>query len=346
MTVLIIASLAGEGSGAGPLQYVVAVLTVAPLALHERTPVLAASIMVLAVAVYAVLGYPSIGLGANGMVIGLFAVAAMSSTRTHRLMFSVAAMAVLLVFTTSRGELTWPLAAQSFVLLAVVWRWGLGVRQWATRARDRAVEASQAAANERLRIAREVHDTVSHHLSVITLHAGLADYVLDQDPVAARKSMKTVTEAGREALDAMRQMLGTLRVDDDPGLADLPELVNRARDAGSRVDLRVEGQRRPLAAGPDLCAYRVVQESLTNVLKHADGSAVSVRVSYATDTVAIRITDDGRGAKPIPYPSKGGSYGIRGMRERAEQHGGTLTAGPMAAGGFEVHLVLPVEPID
>jgi signal transduction histidine kinase len=200
-----------------------------------------------------------------------------------------------------------------------------------------------------VRIARELHDIVAHHMSVISLQAGLAQYVLDTDLPTARKAITTVGDTSREALTEMRRLLDVLRVDQDddyrpqPGLAALDDLVERARSAGLPVDVVVTGDVRDLQPGPDLCAYRVAQESLTNVLKHAGPAKARIDVDYGEQTLVLKVTDDGvvdnRAAATHP------SHGIRGMRERAELYGGVLTAGLLPEGGFGVVLRLPMAEV-
>jgi signal transduction histidine kinase len=182
------------------------------------------------------------------------------------------------------------------------------------------------------------------------LQAGVAQYVLDTDLATARKAITTVGDTSREALTEMRRLLDVLRLDHDddyrpqPGLAALDELVERARGAGLPVDVTVTGAVRELQPGPDLCAYRVVQESLTNVLKHAGPAEARIDVDYGEQTLVLKVADNGRAAR-----SAAGSdhepHGIRGMRERAELYGGVLTAGPTAGGGFGVVLRLPMEEV-
>jgi signal transduction histidine kinase len=213
-----------------------------------------------------------------------------------------------------------------------------------------AARAAEAVADERVRIARELHDIVAHHMSVVALQAGLARYVLDSDPATAKGAIGTAADAGRQALAEMRRLLAVLRVDQgaeaasdyrpQPGLAELQELVDRTRKAGLRVDVVVTGRARPLPPGPDLCAYRVAQESLTNILKHAGPARARIEIDYGEDTFTLSVSDDGFSSAPRPPSPQ--SHGIRGMRERAELYGGVLTAGPREGRGFAVVLRLPI----
>ncbi|WP_043626361.1 sensor histidine kinase [Nonomuraea candida] len=211
--------------------------------------------------------------------------------------------------------------------------------------REQADRERQAVAEERLRIAWEVHDLVAHHMSAIALQAGLAEVVFDSDPAQARGALSAVAGTSREALGEMRRVLTLLRQDapgppgqDSPGLAGLAALADRVRAAGVPVRVVRNGSPRPLPPGLDLCAYRIVQEALTNVLKHARPATATVALTYEPRALLVRVTDDGAPAK-----TRGGSgHGLIGMRERAKLYGGTLTAGPRPGGGFAVTLTLPL----
>ncbi|KUJ69014.1 histidine kinase [Streptomyces albus subsp. albus] len=228
--------------------------------------------------------------------------------------------------------------------------------------REQDDKARRAVAAERVRIARELHDVVAHHMAVISVQANLAGYVFTSDPATARTALSTIAGTSSDALEEMRRLLMLLRVDpadeDDtrrhrpedryaptPGLDRLPELLDRVRGAGVPVELTVTGRRRPLASGVELCAHRVVQESLTNVVKHAPpGATAAVELGYGAEVLTVRVRNDGgqtgRGRKPaIPLPSTG--HGLMSMRERARIYGGGLTVGPLPGGGFEVTLTLP-----
>jgi signal transduction histidine kinase len=247
-------------------------------------------------------------------------------------------------------------AAQSIAWPAVLCYVGNGTRrvveqgrQLAVQAeelrRDREERARQAVTEERIRIARELHDVVAHHMSVISVQAGLARYVLASDAGTAAGALDTVLGTSAEALDELRRLLAVLRMepedsepyDPTPGLDRLGDLAERVRVAGVPVDVVVTGDRRPLAPGVDLCAYRVVQESLTNVLKHAAPARATVTLRYEPDRFIARVTDDGRN----PANGRPGGHGLIGMTERAKLYGGTLTAGRRAEGGFEVILTVP-----
>ncbi|MGK5683194.1 sensor histidine kinase [Actinoplanes sp. URMC 104] len=237
---------------------------------------------------------------------------------------------------------------------AVVGMVGDGAKQLALAnarlARDREERARRAVTAERLRIARELHDVVAHHMSVVSVQAGLARYVLRADPATAETALSTVLTTSAEALDEMRRVLALLRAgegddpaadDPAPGLPGILALAQRVRAAGVPVEVEVAGEPRPLPSGMDLCVHRIVQESLTNVLKHAAPATASITLRYGDAELTATVRDDGARA---PAAAAGGrtGQGLIGMRERALLYGGTLAAAPRPGGGFEVRLVLPL----
>lgn len=266
----------------------------------------------------------------------------------------------------------------------IAWMTGYSVRQrrlYAVRLQQQA--ASSAVAEERLRIARELHDVVAHSMSVIAVQAGYGQYVIDASPGGAKDALGAIQATSRDALEEMRRMLGVLRQQDvtpgrpagispalgqaqaggspsaaggaqprqaplapAPGLAGLDKLIDRTRGAGVRVTLEVCGHARPAPAGVDLSAYRIVQEALTNVVRHAGtGASCVVSVCYTDADLVVRVTDDG--GLPVTLPSvsvatAGSGHGIIGMRERVHLCGGSLRAGPLPDGGFQVMAALPL----
>jgi signal transduction histidine kinase len=198
--------------------------------------------------------------------------------------------------------------------------------------------------DERARIARELHDVIAHHVSVMVLQAGGERRALDGTNAQTRDVLETIEQTGRGALVEMRRLLGMLRDDShgplapQPGLSDVPMLVGQLQDAGLPVDFEVEGELRELPVGIELSAYRIVQEALTNALKHGGGAPATVRVTYGADALELDITDDGT----LASSDVGGSgHGLVGMRERVALCGGRMSAGPNAGGGFTVHALLP-----
>jgi len=229
-------------------------------------------------------------------------------------------------------------------LLAGVWTVGRAVRE---RREYAAHAAERAVVEERLRIARELHDVVAHGMSLIAVKAGVANHVLRERPEEAHDALRLIETTSRGALTELRHMLGVLRSDGTPpadlvptpGLARLPELVDRAALAGVRVDTDVRGAD-GLPEGLGLAVFRIVQEALTNVVKHAAPAHCRVAVTVADGVVEIEVTDDGPGVRVLPDAPTG--HGLIGMRERTAVYGGTFAAGPRAHGGFRVHATLPV----
>ncbi len=241
LVALAVDSVFRSGTGAvGWLAYVLAALTAAPIAVRQRAPLLVTGVIVGAVAAYGLLGYGSSELPASGigMTIGVFTTATLRPRRVAALAFllGVVAMAIYIV---AIALPLWPHLMQSGLVLLGAWMLGDGTRRWAQRAERLAARAAEAVADERVRIARELHDIVAHHMSVVALQAGLARYVVDDDPATAKVAIGAAADAGRQALAEMRRLLAVLRVDQDaeaasdyrpqPGLAELQELVDRTR---------------------------------------------------------------------------------------------------------------------
>ncbi len=211
---------------------------------------------------------------------------------------------------------------------------------------ERDAQAKVAAAAERARIARELHDVIAHNVSVMVVQADGARYVLRADPDRAEAAVAAVSQTGRQALAEMRRLLGVLRSGDQgadlapvPGLDQLRELLDQARSAGLSVGFTLEGVPRPLPTGAELAAYRVVQESLTNTRKHGGlAAAAQVTLRYQAEALTVQVADDGLGAAAV---SDGAGHGLTGMRERIAMYGGTVEAGPLPGGGYRVTARLP-----
>jgi signal transduction histidine kinase len=250
----------------------------------------------------------------------------------------------------------------STLLITVAWTIGYAVRQQRMytaglreqaeqKAHEQLAEARRAMSEERLRIARELHDVVAHTMSVIAVQAAVANHVAAERPGEAHRALSSIEETSRGALREMRALLGVLRDEGNPaeqglqgarpapapGLEDLATLVERTAEAGVQVDLDVSGQRPELSAGLELAAYRVVQEAITNVVKHAATDRCRVTITYRPDAFTVEVADDGRGA--------GGSssgHGIAGMRERVGMYGGEFQASPLPGRGFQVTARFPL----
>jgi signal transduction histidine kinase len=218
---------------------------------------------------------------------------------------------------------------------------------YAERSRDE--EARLRVAEERMRIARELHDVVAHHMALANAQAGTAKHLARSHPEQAEKMLATLADTTSSALRELKATVGLLRQTDDtdtplepaPGLARLPELTAACRTAGVKVTVTTEGTVRPLSPGVDLTAFRIVQEALTNVTKHAAAAAVQVGLAYADNRLTITVTDDGATTAPTG-PAPGHGFGLIGMRERAQSVGGDLRAGHRPGGGFEVMTALPL----
>jgi signal transduction histidine kinase len=216
--------------------------------------------------------------------------------------------------------------------------------------RERDAQAQVAAAAERARIARELHDVVAHNVSVMVVQADGAGYALDSSPELARQALEAISSTGRQALAEMRSLLGVLRSADDdpaeltpqPGVEQLAGLLEQARAAGLPVSFAVEGVPRPLLPGAALTAYRIVQESLTNARKHGGPTVTAtVTLRFCEDRLVIKVTDDGRKPSAAVQADRQG-HGLIGMHERVEAYGGTVSAGPRPGGGWRVTAMLPL----
>jgi len=267
------------------------------------------------------------------------------------------------------------------LLIIVAWMIGYSVRQQRAyladrqeqaerRAREQVAEARRVSTEERLQIARELHDVVAHTMSLIAVQAGVANYVVAAQPEEAARALSSIEQISRGALREMRALLGVLRAEGSasgpgpasdgngggprpaqqgaglvpaPGLADLEGLVARTAEAGVRVDLDVRGERPPLPAGLDLAAYRVIQEAITNVIKHAATDSCRVAVAYQEDALTLEITDSGHGVG-ASNGSPAVGHGLAGMRERVGMYGGEFRAAPRPGRGFRVTAWFPLDP--
>jgi signal transduction histidine kinase len=242
-------------------------------------------------------------------------------------------------------------------LMAIAWLAGLTVRDRARQAdaaqeraaqaeREREEGARRAVFEERVRIARELHDVVAHHVSMMGVQAGAARMVVDRDPAKAKDALEAIEGSSRQAVDELHRLLGFLRqageADDlapTPGVSQLPSLAAGMSDSDLVVEVDIAGEERPLPPTVDVSAYRIAQEALTNTLKHAGASRADVRLRYRPGAIELEIVDDGSGDGPTN--ATGAGLGLIGMRERAALHGGQLEAGPLPGGGFAVRVTLP-----
>ncbi|MBS2547146.1 sensor histidine kinase [Catenulispora sp. NL8] len=289
--------------------------------------------------------------GGLPLAFAVFALAALRPTRTGGVGLGVA---VAVAVSTGLPRFEHAGAVAPFTLLfAAAWAVGFAIgqrrRYLYTLLRQERDRADGQAAAERLRIAREMHDVIAHSMSVIAVQAGFGQLVIDTRPDDARAALQVIETTGRETLEELRRMLGVLRDDTEqaglapaPSLADLPRLAEQTGRAGLRIELTVTGQARPLPAGLEAAAYRIVQEALTNVVKHAAAASARICVDYHPDELVLTITDDGS-ARPDPATEPQGR-GLPGMRERVALYGGSVQAGAHPAGGFRVRARMPVDP--
>jgi len=344
--------------------WVLGVLLTAPYAVHRRAPWVALAVTLSALVAFSLLHFPPYpGLSAFALLFGL----TLHGRRRDSLIALGATVLALCVAlgTQPAGVVALSDVISTMLATAVAWLAGDNLRQrrlrWAAmeeRARllerEREDRDRAAVAAERLRIARELHDVVAHSMSVIAVQAGVGRHVIETDAAAARDALGVIESTSRGALTEMRRMLGVLRQGDEaalhpmPGLADIPTLVAETRRAGLGVAVESTGAVADVPAGVDLAAYRVVQEALTNVLKHG-GPVAHVRVVCSEGRIELEVADDGRPDRERRDDGRGREVGIApgagqgliGMRERVELYGGSFEAGPRPGGGFRVHATLP-----
>jgi signal transduction histidine kinase len=341
-----------------------------PLAWRRRHPLVVGLVTGLATAGYGLAPYPDLAMPIPiGGVVGLYSVAAWGSRRAA--LASGAVAAVMVVVTLSLPRTDADVVDAAFVSLALAGAWLLGDRARVQRAlaaelqeraarleRERAEEAGRAVASERARIARELHDVVAHHVSMMVVQAEAGPVAVEHDPARAAGAFEAIGATGRQALVEMRRLLGMLRGDEEqapslapqPGLAEVPSLVEQVGRAGLRVELVLEGAQVALPAGVDLSAYRIVQEALTNAVRHSGAGRARVLVRYGEHELQLRIENglesaSGRQSRDSDRQtgrSGRSGRGLLGMKERVNLFGGELHAGPGPDGGFTVDARLPI----
>jgi signal transduction histidine kinase len=340
------------------LGYALALLHTLPLAARRRFPGTVLALCVASGLAVAALGVPEI-LGI-AILVAVYSVAAYGDRWVSLAGLAAAELGSAAVQLT-QGSFQWPTPITNALVIAAAWLLGhfVGVRraytarleQTAELERARAEQARQAVAEERLRLARELHDVVAHSISVIAVQSGVGAHVAKTQPEEAAKALAAIEVTSRAALTELRRLLGVLRQEDEPqgdlapvpGLADLDSLLAEVAKAGLAVRLQVEGRPAQLPAGVDLSAYRIVQEALTNVVKHAGPARAQVAIRYRDHEVMVEVTDDGRGAAaPTGDGRARVGHGLIGMRERVAVFGGDLEVGPRPGGGFRVAARLPL----
>jgi signal transduction histidine kinase len=317
-------------TGNTPVVVLCAIVASTTLLWRRAQPLRVLAIVTVAMAISLLAGSP----GSAPAVILAFYSAAHFLPRRVALPAAIAAALPTAVITAVEDS---PSLIPALIFLAGAWILGDSARVRRERQEE---DARQAVADERARIARELHDVVTHNVSVMVVQAAAGSDVFDERPDQARDALRAIEQTGREALGELRRLLDVVSGGNapQPRLDRVDALVEQVRRAGVRVDLTVEGTPRELPPALELSAYRIVQESLTNMLRHAHASHASVRVRYADDGLRLDVVDDGVGAA-----STDGGRGLVGMRERVALFGGELRAGSQPGGGFGVHATLPVE---
>jgi signal transduction histidine kinase len=348
--------------------FVVGVIAAVSIALRRRYPMFALALFTVATCV----ATAAVQVNYVEPLIAIPAYQVASTYDRRRSLLAIAGACVLVLVAVlvqinvhTRGSI----AATAIVALVAAWFVGDSVRvrrtyvaglaeQTAQRQREMLERSQRSVAEERLQIARELHDVVAHSLSVIAVQSGVGRHVIDEHPTQAKKALAAIESTSRDALGELRRMLGVLRHDDDrpaalipdPGVSQLPLLIEQVRTTGVEVNLDTHSvMAKGLSATADLAVYRIVQEALTNVVKHAGNAKVSVELRDEFDALVLEILDDGGGAV-VPYPQSTDvlqeHHGIIGMRERVALYGGVFEARPRPEGGFRVMARLPFVGIE
>ena len=346
-------SLTGDALGVALL-----LIATVPYFFRRKSPVAVFAISTAAVVVISALGYFE-GIIPMVILLGAYTVGARCPTRVVVIAYAFVVVALLGLFLGHAQGFDVSTLLANLALFAAAFLFGGNVAARSARlaaleeraqavSREHEEEARRAVADERLRIAQELHDVVAHSMGVIAVQAGAGMHVIDTDPAEAKRSLEAISSTSRSTLTEIRRLLGVLREDEGaatalapaPGLDDLPRLAADLTDAGVPTALRVDGPAADVPKGVELTTYRIVQEALTNVLKHGGpGATAEVVVAIAPGAVRIEVTDDGRGVDLSRDGAEG--HGLRGMQERVAVYGGDLHAGPRASGGFEVRAHLP-----
>jgi signal transduction histidine kinase len=362
-TAIFVSYLVARGQPRGTLAsgYALVLLHTLPLAARRRFPLAVLATSVASGLAFAALGLPPEILGL-AILVAVYSVAAYGDRWVALAGLAVAEVGLAAVQLTPGRTGADTLVINNMGVVAVAWLLGHfahNYRAYAARLEERTAElerarealARRAVTEERLRLARELHDVVAHAMSVIAVQSGVGAHVATTQPKEARKALAAIEATSRAALTELRRLLGVLRQEDEPqgdlapvpGLADLDGLLAEVAKAGLAVRLQVEGRPAPLPAGVDLSAYRIVQEALTNVVKHAGPARAQVAIRYRDHEVMVEVIDDGRGvAAPTGDGRARVGHGLIGMRERVAVFGGDLEAGPRSDGGFRVAARLPL----
>jgi signal transduction histidine kinase len=363
ITVMVIVDLSSpaDAPGVRPTDVwavLLSLLQTIPLAFRRRAPLPTFLLIVTGVCVYYAMGY-EVTDGTLATFVGVYTVAAHENQRRSLFALGVlaAAMTWYWVFRAEPYDPTTPI----WIGILAVLSWSLGEYVKARRAyttqvetlaqrldQARELEARQAVWQERARLARELHDLIGHTVNLMVIQAGAGRRTVSSDPAVAERAFKTIESTGREALDELDRLLGVLRTEEDgpdlpplPGLDQVQALADRFQDSGLAVEVSIEGQQVSLPRSLDQSAYRIIQEALTNALRHAGGAIAHVVVRYRDHQLELEVADDGR-QTPGPREQAGGGRGLIGIRERVAMFGGDLDAGPRPGGGFVVRCRFPL----
>jgi signal transduction histidine kinase len=367
LTVITVGSglFGGPGHTARLLDVVIGPFTSVPIAWRRYRPLAVLAVTVIAQTL--LLLFSTQVQVPLGMIVALYTVASRCERPVSIRAAEWVALPIAVGVIVNTGPLSVGRIIPKVALFAIAWVVGDNIRtrraylaELVARAerleREREEQAQRAVSEERARIARELHDVIAHNVSVMVVQASAGEEVFDKDPGKARESLSAVASTGRAALSELRRLLGVIRAEDDheaapsyapqPGIEHLDELVRQVRETGLKVELSVLGEPRELPEAVGLTAYRIVQEALTNTLKHAHASAAEVSVRYVADALELQVLDDGRsdpavnGNQVPPTPSPG--HGLIGMRERVALFGGQLTAQRRPEQGYEVRARIPL----
>jgi signal transduction histidine kinase len=342
--------------GTDALAVLLGLVTTLPVYWRRRYPLGSLLVSSVAITVLAVLEYRLNTLPIIVLFL-MYAAAAYEPLRRALVGLGAVNLALLVIWLSGAPEFDAAVLGSQMALFTGTWLGGVAMRSRGAAAVARLAEAEERAeahrqhaarsvAEERLRIAQELHDVVAHSMSVIAVQAGMGVHVIDQQPAEAKQALESISRTSRSTLQEMRRLLGVLRGEDGdrahvpaPGLGDLPTLVEQVRSTGLPVELTVDGRPTDVPLGVDLSAYRVVQEGLTNVIKHAGPASAVVHVRYEPGEIVVEVCDDGRGAAAAAREN--GGHGLVGMQERVAVWGGTLDTGPVPGGGYRVLAHLP-----
>ncbi|MFC1871475.1 histidine kinase [Chloroflexota bacterium] len=344
------------------LAIILTLAVILPLTLRRRFPLFVLLVINTLLIFYRLLDIPEGTATAYAVLLALFSAGAYGSRRwrTWARGISVASVAVAFtyllffrlstdtsLFTYEENQVSAQIATILLNLFLFGAAWWVG-DIFRIRGEHEEENARQAVINERVRIARELHDVVAHHVSVMGIQAGGARRILSQQPEKAKEALSLIESSSRQAVTELNRLLGFLRqgqqtdeLSPQPSLRQLSTLVNDMKEAGLPIEVKIEGVERPLPPGIELSAYRIIQEALTNILKHAGAAKATVTIRYANSTIELEIIDNGKGLTRADGQEFRGK-GIMGMRERASLHGGKFEVGHMPEGGFSVRVTLPV----